>query len=250
MKPAWKDTTPPEAVEADLWGQIVLAYSRGEPARYSIRREDGYVDDNPSPALYFDVNVSEPEREALKYAEGRILDIGCGPGRVLLYLQERGLEVTGIDNSPLTVQVARQRGAPDVRMMSLTELSFPASSFDTALFFGNNLGLAGTLDATWDVFRTLHDVLSPEGLIIGQSTEPTATDKPEHLRYHEWNRQRGRYVGRVTIRMELGGKVGPWWDLLLLEKPVLEELLRDTGWQVRHWIDGQRGSYWIVAGKA
>jgi hypothetical protein len=63
---------------------------------------------------------------------------------VLLYLQERGLEVTGIDHSPLTVEVARERGAADVRLMSLAELDFPQSSFDTALFFGNNLGLADT----------------------------------------------------------------------------------------------------------
>ncbi len=239
-----------EEVAPDLWGEIVQTYARDEDAAYAIRRSDGYLDEMPSPANYFDVNVSEPEAEALQYVRGRVLDIGCGPGRVLLHLQERGLEVTGIDNSPLVVEVARARGARDVRLMSLTELDFPAGSFDTALFFGNNLGIAGNLKATRNVFRALRDVLSPEGLIIGQSLHATATDKPEHLRYLKWNRERGRYVGRVTIRKEAQGKVGPWWDLLLFEKQVLEALLNETGWAVTHWVDGGRGQYWIVAAKA
>ena len=239
----------PEQTTPDLWGEIVQAYANGEDAAYAIRRDDGYLDQMPSPAPYFDVKVSPQEEEALRHAHGRVLDIGCGPGRVLLYLQERGFEVTGIDNSPLTVEIARERGARDIRLMSLTEMDFPAGSFETALFFGNNIGLAGTLEATRDVFRTLHELLTPDAVILGQSTHATATSKPEHVRYHEWNRQRGRYVGRVTIRKEFRGKVGTWWDLLLLEKPVLESLLNDGGWAVTHWIDGDRGAYWIVAKK-
>ncbi|MFQ5809156.1 MAG: class I SAM-dependent methyltransferase [Armatimonadota bacterium] len=250
MKETRTGSEQAEEVAPDLWGEIVQAYARGEEAAYAIRREDGYVDEMRSPGNYFDVKVSPQEEDALQHARGRLLDIGCGPGRVLLYLQKRGLEVTGIDSSPLTVEVARERGARDVRLMSLAELDFPAGSFETALFFGNNFGLAGTLDATRDVLRTLHDVLSADGRIIGQSCHATATEKPEHLRYQAQNRERGRYVGRVTIRMEFGGKVSPWWDLLLLEKPVLEELLRETGWAVTHWIDGERARYWVVAEKA
>ncbi|WP_406055154.1 methyltransferase domain-containing protein [Kribbella sp. NBC_00889] len=31
---------------------------------------------------------------------GPVLDVGCGPGTVTAYLQERGIEVSGVDLSP------------------------------------------------------------------------------------------------------------------------------------------------------
>jgi 2-polyprenyl-3-methyl-5-hydroxy-6-metoxy-1,4-benzoquinol methylase len=40
----------------------------------------------------------------------RWLDIGCGPGDLLLEASARGWECTGIDSSPLAVAMARQRG--------------------------------------------------------------------------------------------------------------------------------------------
>jgi len=40
--------------------------------------------------------------------EGRVCDLGCGPGQVARYLQGRGVEVCGIDLSPGMVEQARQ----------------------------------------------------------------------------------------------------------------------------------------------
>ncbi len=50
------------------------------------------------------------ERRGLRFVRGRVLDVGCGAGRVGLELQERGHEVVGIDASPGAVEVARRRG--------------------------------------------------------------------------------------------------------------------------------------------
>jgi SAM-dependent methyltransferase len=36
------------------------------------------------------------------------LDVGCGPGHVGGYLRERGLDVTGVDLSPMMIELARQ----------------------------------------------------------------------------------------------------------------------------------------------
>lgn len=238
-----------ETVETDLWGEIVRAYWHGEPAAYTLRRDDGQAAEMPSPAVYFEEKLSPCEQKALQHVRGRVLDLGCGPGRILLYLQGRGFAATGIDVSPLTVEVARQRGCRDVRIMSLTDLNFPSNSFDTVLSLGNNLGLAGSLDASHALFRNLYEITSPQGLIIGHTIDPTKTDAEQHRRYHRWNQQRGRYLGRITIRKEFHGKVSPWWDLMLFEKPVLDTLLQQNGWRVSHCIDGEGGSYWVVARK-
>jgi len=40
--------------------------------------------------------------------EGRVCDLGCGPGQVARYLQGRGVEVCGIDLSPGMVEQARR----------------------------------------------------------------------------------------------------------------------------------------------
>ncbi|MDG6899020.1 MAG: class I SAM-dependent methyltransferase [Nitrososphaerota archaeon] len=42
--------------------------------------------------------------------KGKVLDVGCGAGRVALYLQGWGLDVVGVDNSPFALRVARLRG--------------------------------------------------------------------------------------------------------------------------------------------
>lgn len=40
-----------------------------------------------------------------------VLDLGCGPGAVSLYLADRGAEVTGIDMAPDSIAVAREEAA-------------------------------------------------------------------------------------------------------------------------------------------
>src|SRR6266704_3877145 len=39
--------------------------------------------------------------------QGRVVEIGCGPGQVARYLHERGVDVAGVDLSPEMVRVAR-----------------------------------------------------------------------------------------------------------------------------------------------
>lgn len=45
---------------------------------------------------------------------GRVGDLGCGPGRLTAYLDERGLDVFGVDLAPGMVAVARE-AHPDLR---------------------------------------------------------------------------------------------------------------------------------------
>ena len=49
------------------------------------------------------------ERKALDMARGKVLDVGAGSGCHSLVLQQRGLDVTAIDISPLSVETMRQR---------------------------------------------------------------------------------------------------------------------------------------------
>ncbi|QIM22989.1 class I SAM-dependent methyltransferase [Phycicoccus sp. HDW14] len=66
----------------------------------------------------------------------RVLDAGCGTGRMGRFLADRGCSVVGVDLSPGMLAMAR-RDHPDldVREASVTELPFENGSFDGVLFW-------------------------------------------------------------------------------------------------------------------
>jgi SAM-dependent methyltransferase len=80
----------------------------------------------------------------IRYAEsvvcrvpGRILEIGCGLGRVIKHYHARGREIVGIERSKVAVERIRDvLPSLDVRVGDALALDFPDNSFDIALAFG------------------------------------------------------------------------------------------------------------------
>ncbi|HMM95160.1 methyltransferase domain-containing protein [Phycicoccus sp.] len=66
----------------------------------------------------------------------RVLDAGCGTGRMARYVTDRGCSVVGVDLSPGMLAMAR-RDHPDldVREGSLVDLPFEDATFDGILFW-------------------------------------------------------------------------------------------------------------------
>lgn len=95
----------------------------------------------------------------------RVLDAGCGPGRMLPYLAERGCDVTGIDLSPGMVACA-QRDHPefDVRAGSLTRLPFGAAAFDAYFSWYSTIHLPD--DRLAHAFAEARRVLRPGGRLL------------------------------------------------------------------------------------
>jgi len=54
----------------------------------------------------------------MRHVRGRVLDVGCGAGRVAIHLEPRGQAVLSIDVSPGAVRTAGERGARDVRLLA------------------------------------------------------------------------------------------------------------------------------------
>jgi SAM-dependent methyltransferase len=71
---------------------------------------------------------AELDRLALP-AGAKVLDAGCGSGRTMIELTGYG-EVTGIELDPNAAEVARGRGAGEVRIGRLEELPWDANTFD------------------------------------------------------------------------------------------------------------------------
>ena len=68
----------------------------------------------------------------------RILDAGCGPGRVGAYLAGAGHDVTGVDLDPMLIAAARA-DHPGARWLvgDLTDLDVPGDGFDVIVCAGN-----------------------------------------------------------------------------------------------------------------
>lgn len=237
--------------EQDAYGREVYDFYLGEPATEIIEREDGYVGTSGGPATYFTpyAEWSPAQQEAIGLAHGRCLDIGCGPGRVCLYLQDQGHDVVGIDNSPLAIQTATRRGVKDARVLSITQASRQKLGvFDTIVMFGNNFGLFGNAARAKWLLRRFHGMTTADGHILAESRNIYETTDPDHLAYHEWNRQRGRMSGQVRIRVRYKTLIGPWFDYLMVSPEEMAAIVAGTGWQIGRMIEGE-GSYTAVLEK-
>src|SRR5512133_761487 len=127
--------------EQDAFGRLLVDLVAGQRVVEVVERDDGCV--FAGDARYYLAPFRKwwpQERRAMRFVRGRVLDLGCGAGRVGLHLQNRGLEVVGVDVSPLAVEVARKRGATDARVGTVTTALKRGELFDTILLLGNNLG--------------------------------------------------------------------------------------------------------------
>lgn len=229
--------------EEDAFGRAYEDVMNGGAGALTIERDDGYTDEMSVAGYFGPFEGWAPiEKQAIGLARGRVLDIGCGPGRHLLHLQEKGHEVVGIDNSPKAIDIVRKRGAKDARVVELDEIGPELGVFDTVLMFGNNFGLVGDPPGAKRFLQTLDKMTSPNALLLGVLTDPYDTDNPAHLAYHQRNRDAGRMSGQARIRAICKDSVGPWINLLFLSRDELTSLLEETAWEVKQ-VFGEGAHY-------
>ncbi len=154
------------------------------------------------------------------------------------------MDIAGIDNSPLAVQVCRERGVRDVGLLSITQASAKRlGTFDSILMTGNNFGLFGNPERARWLLRRFHKMTTARGRIIAESTDPYATDDPVDLAYQERNRARGRMCGQYRHRERYRNLKGPWFDWLFVSRDEMREIVAGTGWMIREFIEPEGAQY-------
>ena len=216
-----------------------------------LERFDGYISDAGSTAVYFSeyINWSLLERKAIRLARGRILDIGCGAGRHCLYLQEKGFAVTGIDNSPLAIEVCKRRGVKNAIVLALNDVTPDLGTFDTILMFGSNFGLFGSYNYARRILKKLDRITSGQARIIATTTDVYRTEDPDQLNYHEYNRIHGRMSGQLKIKVRYKKYAIPWFDYLIVSKDEMENIFDGTGWKITKYIDQDDPHYAAIIEK-
>ncbi len=233
----------------DAFGQEMWAYLKGGLPYEIVERDDGYIDASQFTSLYFAEfrNWPKRQRQSIRYVCGtRALDIGCGAGRVALYLQQKKMRVTAIDSSPLAIRTCKRRGVTDARILTVEDMGvFPAKRFDTVIMFGNNFGLFGSYRKARRLLRLLHGLTTDGAVLLAESLNPYKTDDPAHFRYQRRNRGRGRMSGQVRIRIRFQSCVGQWFDYLLVSPDEMRNILEGTGWKMRRSV-GDGGSQYVA----
>ncbi len=122
----------------------------------------------------------------------RILELGCGGGRVALGLMQAGYpEVVATDFSPIMVSLARAVLADHdeswekiVEQQDATALTYPEASFDRAIFAFNGLMCLPSRDHRLAALRSIHRVLKPGGVLLF-----TASDREKGANAAYWAKE-------------------------------------------------------------
>jgi len=230
----------------DAYGHQLYDCFKGKEIVEVVERDDGFIGFSSSLPQYYLAEYKRwrpHEKKAMRYAKGRILDVGCGGGRISLYFQKKGLDVLGIDVSPLAIKVCRLRGLRKARVLSVTDVGPRLGIFDTILMIGNNFGLFANSNRAKRLLRQFHHSTTPNALIIAESADPYQTSEPFHLAYHRRNRREGKMPGELTIRVRYKKYKTPWFKYLIVSKKEMKRILDDTGWRVKRFIDSKGSAY-------
>jgi ubiquinone/menaquinone biosynthesis C-methylase UbiE len=159
------------------------------------------------------------ERSAL-----RVVDLGCGTGRLAIAMAEAGHEVTAVDPAAAAVAAARSKpGGTRVHWLCGSAGELPARSFDAA-FMTSHVAQSFVDDEEWDtVLHELRRALVPEGRLVFDSQDPA--ERPWEL----WNPE----DSWRTVVLGDGGVVQAWSEA----EEVAENIVRVT--QRYRFADGQ-----------
>ncbi len=235
----------------EIFGQGLLAFFQHKEAIEFLERDDGFLALSGGIPSYFTQFKGWPkiEKQAIEYVQGRVLDVGAGAGRVSLYLQEK-FKVVAIDNSPLAVKICKKRGVKQVKVLAIEDIDkFKQNSFDTVIMFGNNFSLFGNFKKAKQLLKVFHTITGPHALIIAESNDPYKTKDPVHLAYQKSNQEKGKMPGQIRLRLRFKKDIGDWFDYLIVSKKEMKEILKNTGWKVKKFINSDNSCYIAIIQK-
>ncbi|MFF5361989.1 class I SAM-dependent methyltransferase [Streptomyces scabiei] len=185
-----------------------------------LRRGDGWL--LPLEVERWCARADTVDLQVLERCEGAVLDVGCGPGRLVAELAARGRPVLGVDISPAAVARTVRLGG-----QALTRSVFDPlpgeGRWDTVLLLDGNLGIGGDPSA---LLRRMAQLLRTEGLLIVE-TVPMDVDERAEV----------RLVSGVGTEAE-GEAAFPW---ARLGTPALLRHARPHGWRAAdQWTAGGR----------
>ncbi|QEU94303.1 class I SAM-dependent methyltransferase [Streptomyces kanamyceticus] len=139
-----------------------------------LRRADGWL--LPLDVERWCARADETDLGVVEHCEGAVLDIGCGPGRLVAALGARGGRALGIDVSEAAVAHTVGLGGQALHR-SVFEPLPGEGRWGTALLMDGNLGIGGDPHA---LLERVAQLLVPGGLLLAE-TAPLDIDERVHV---------------------------------------------------------------------
>jgi glycosyltransferase A (GT-A) superfamily protein (DUF2064 family)/SAM-dependent methyltransferase len=139
----------------------------------------------PMDAARWSARADDIDQLVVSRCRRPVLDLGCGPGRMVQALNESGVPALGVDISQVAVQRARSRGA--LAIQARLDQRLPGEGrWGTVLLMDGNIGIDGDVGA---LLQRCQALLAPGGTIIVE-VDPRPT----------WHQTR-----RVQLTADTGG---------------------------------------------
>lgn len=158
-----------------------------EPYAQALRRDDQMIylrdarSDSLAPSFVMDVarwsdDADPTDVSLLEGVTGAVLDIGCGPGRMVKAAMALGLAALGIDVSPTAIDIASEAGLM-VLKRSVFERLPREGSWGLALLVDGNIGIGGDPTA---LMKRCAELIADDGSIVVE----VHSDRQHDLSYH------------------------------------------------------------------
>lgn len=150
-------------------------------------------------------DADETDFGLLAHAASPVLDIGCGPGRMVTAALNLGLSAVGLDVSPTALDIARRAGVPVVEG-SVFDPVAREGEWMTTLLIDGNIGIGGDVSA---LLARCVELIAPAGSVIVEVHDVAHTDRAfdgtvTDLYGHESDSFRWAEIGRDALVAKAG----------------------------------------------